>query len=533
MSAEQIKYEITEGKTALGFELSPACIKAILIGKDYNRIASGSYDWEDKLVDGLWTYDLDDAWQGLRASFRKLADEVQLLYDVKLTTVGAIGISAMMHGYLVFDKYGKQLVPFRTWRNTQTEQAAEILTKKFKFNIPQRWSIAHLYQAILNSESHVKNIDYVTTLAGYLHWKLTGDKVLGVGEASGMFPIDIGTCRYNTRMLRQFTEMTESCGLTWKLEDILPRVLQAGEQAGKLSEEGANLLDPTGTLMMGIPMCPPEGDAGTGMVATNSVAERTGNISAGTSVFAMVVLENELSKVYPEIDIVTTPTGKPVAMVHCNNCSSDIDAWMKLFREVTEVFGVKPDKPDFYKTMFRKAMEAEADGGGLLSYNYCSGEPITNMEEGRPILLRAPDSRFNLANLMRTLLYSAFGTLKLGMDILTEKENVKLNQILGHGSLFTVKGVGQSLMAAALGVPVAVMETAEECGVWGIALLAAYMRQKIEGETLESYLSKRVFAKHSSIRANPTEKNVQGFREYIKRYVDGLIIERSAVENFK
>lgn len=527
------KQAIIEGKTTLGIEFGSTRIKSVLIDNDHAPLASGGHSWENKLEDGVWTYHLDDVWQGVQKSFQELSAEVQNRYGVQLTKVGAIGISAMMHGYLVFDKNANQLVPFRTWRNTITEPSANLLTEKFQFNIPQRWSIAHLYQAILNNESHVKDIEFITTLAGYVHWKLTGEKVLGVGEASGMFPIDSNTLTYNSRMINQFDEITCNLNLGWKIHDILPEVLNAGEKAGILTEDGAKLLDPAGRLNAGTPLCPPEGDAGTGMVATNSVSERTGNVSAGTSVFAMIVMEKELSKLYKEIDIVTTPAGKPVAMVHCNNCTSDLDAWVKLFKELIETLGFNADKPALYDALYYKAMEGDADGGGLLSFNYYSGEPITDFEEGRPLLARMPDSSFTLANLMRTILFSTMGTLKIGMDILTEKENVRIEQLLGHGGLFKTKGVGQSLLAAAMGVPVTVMESAGEGGAWGIALLAAYMLKKNEDETLENYLAQKVFDKNDGIQVEPKEQDKQGFAAFMERYKQGLAIERAAVKCLK
>jgi len=528
----ETKQAIIDGKTSLGIELGSTRIKAVLIGEDYAPIASGSHDWENQLVDGIWTYSLDDVWKGLQASFRSLAADVQNRYGTALAKTGAIGISAMMHGYLPFDKNDKQLAAFRTWRNTITEKAAAELTGKFNFNIPQRWSIAHLYQAILNKETHVKDIAFLTTLAGYVHWKLTGKKVLGIGDASGVFPIDSTINNYSKTMLEQFNALAGP-SLGWKLPDILPEVLMAGENAGSLTEEGAKLLDPSGGLQAGIPFCPPEGDAGTGMVATNSVAERTGNVSAGTSVFAMIVLEKALSRVYPEIDMVTTPSGRPVAMAHCNNCTSDLDAWVKIFAELAGLAGAKIEKPALYDALYYKAMEADADGGGLLSYNYFSGEHVTGFEEGRPLFVRTPESRFTLANFMRTLLFSTMASLKLGMNILTEKEKVKLDCLLGHGGLFKTKGVGQRLMAGALNVPVAVMESAGEGGAWGIALLAAYLQQKQSGETLESYLAKKVFAGNAGDRIEPDPKDVQGFGEFIKRYTEGFAIERAAVDHLK
>lgn len=533
MDVQQIKQTIIDGKTALGIELGSTRIKAVLIGKDDKPVASGCHDWENRLEDGVWTYHLDDVWKGLQDSFSELRTEVKNKFDVELVTVGGVGISAMMHGYLPFDKNGKQLAPFRTWRNTTTEQAARGLTEEFQFNIPQRWSIAHLYQAILNGEAHVKDIAHLTTLAGYVHWRLTDKKVLGVGEASGMFPIDSNTCDYNKRMMGQFNALVKDLKLGWELADILPSVLNAGENAGMLTEEGARLLDPSGQLKSGIPMCPPEGDAGTGMVATNSVKERTGNVSAGTSVFAMIVMEKELSKLYTEIDMVTTPSGKPVAMVHCNNCTSDLDAWFRILGEANELMGNNVKKPALYDALYFKALEGDADCGGLLAYNYFSGEHLTGFEQGRPLLVRSPDSRFTLANLARTLLFSAMATLKLGMDILTEKENVRLDQLLGHGGLFKTKTVGQKLMADALGVPVTVMESAGEGGAWGIALLASYMLKKDPNETLEDYLAKKIFMSDAGERAEPSEAGTRAFADFMKNYVRGLAIERAAVENFK
>jgi sugar (pentulose or hexulose) kinase len=533
LDRQRIKQIVAEGETILGIELGSTRIKAVLTGEDHVPVAFGGHDWENRFENGVWTYSLEEVWLGLQDCFRDLADDARNRYGVTLARVGAVGISAMMHGYLVFDREGRQLVPFRTWRNTITERAAALLTEKFQFNIPQRWNVAHLYQAILNGESHVKDIAFLTTLAGYVHWKLTGEKVLGVGDASGVFPIDSGTNDYNAGMTGQFDALVADLRLGWTLADILPKVLSAGERAGALTEEGAKLLDPTCQLQPGIPLCPPEGDAGTGMTATNSVAERTGNVSAGTSIFAMIVLEKELSKVYEEIDRVTTPSGRSVAMVHCNNCTSDLDAWMKLFREVTEAFGLKIDKTALYDTLYRKALEGEPDGGGLTSYNYYAGEHITGFGEGRPLLVRTPDSRLTLANLTRAMLFSAMGTLKIGMDILTEKERVRLDRLLGHGGLFKVQGVGQSLMAAALGVPVAVMESAGEGGAWGIALLAAYMLRREEGESLEAYLEQKVFGENAGLRVEAEAEDTRGFAVFMERYRQGLAVERAAVEHLK
>ena len=533
MNQKDIRNAIESGKTALGIEFGSTRIKAVLIGEDHTPIASGSHEWENRHENGVWTYRLEDVWAGLQDSYRKLSHEVTEKYNAQLLTVGAIGFSAMMHGYMAFDKDGNQLVPFRTWRNTITAQAAERLTDLFQFNIPQRWSIAHLYQAILNRETHVKDISHLTTLAGYVHWKLTGQKVLGVGEASGMFPIDSKTNEYDERKLALFNECLSAEGIAWKLQDILPRVLVAGDAAGTLTQEGARLLDPNGGLQAGIPLCPPEGDAGTGMVATNSVAERTGNVSAGTSVFAMIVLEQALSKLYPEIDMVTTPTGKPVAMVHSNNCTSDLNAWVDLFQEFTNALGVEISESRLYEMLYQKALTGDADAGGLLAYSYLSGEHITHMEEGRPLFVRTPESRFTLSNFMRVNLFSALGALKIGLDILFEQEHVKIDQVLGHGGFFKTQEVAQKIMAAAMNVPVSVMATAGEGGAWGIALLAAYMLYKAPNEPLETYLSNKVFAGEHGTTIAPDPADVDGFTAFMERYKKGLIIERAAVDALK
>jgi len=533
MNQNDTRKDIESGKTALGIEFGSTRIKAVLIGEDHTSVASGSHDWENRYENGIWTYSLDDVWAGLQDSYRKLKSAVLEKYNTPLQTIGVIGFSAMMHGYLAFDKDGNLLVPFRTWRNTMNGQASEILTDLFHFNIPQRWSIAHLYQAILNKEPHVKKIHFQTTLAGYVHWKLTGKKVLGIGEASGMFPIDSTTNDYDTRMFKMFNERIEAENFPWKLQDILPEVLMAGDGAGVLTEEGARLLDPIGQLQTGIPLCPPEGDAGTGMVATNSVAERTGNVSAGTSVFAMIVLEKALSKVYPEIDMVTTPSGKPVAMVHCNNCTSDLNAWVELFQEFSQALGVEISPSRLFEMLYQKALMGEAEGGGLLAYNYLSGEHILHFEEGRPLFVRTPESRFTLSNFMRVHLFSALGALKIGLDILFEQERVKIDQVLGHGGFFKTREVGQKIMAAAMNVPVSVMETAGEGGAWGIALLAAYMLHKQRNESLEGYLSSKVFAGKNGTTIAPDSRDVVGFSAFMERYKKGLVIERAAVDALK
>lgn len=532
-SVAEIKEVISAGKAVLGIEFGSTRIKAVLVDDKNEPIASGAHDWENRYENNIWTYSLDDIWTGLQDSYAKMVEDVKAQYGVAVEKLGAIGFSAMMHGYMAFDEKGELLVPFRTWRNTITEQASEELTKVFQFHIPQRWSIAHLYQAILNGEEHVSRITFQTTLAGYIHWKLTGEKVLGVGEASGMFPIDVNTKQFNTKMIAQFDELVADKGFPWKLEEILPKVLVAGEKAGTLTEEGAKLLDVSGTLQAGIPLCPPEGDAGTGMAATNSVAVRTGNISAGTSVFAMVVLEKDLSKVYDAIDVVTTPSGDGVAMVHCNNCTSDLNAWVNLFKEFAESFGMKVDMNELFGTLYRKALEGDAECGGLLAYNYFSGEHVTGFEEGRPLFVRTPESKFNLANFMRVHLFTALGALKTGLDVLLKEEGVKLDRILGHGGLFKTKGVGQKIVAGAINAPVSVMETAGEGGAWGIALLASYMLNKEADETLEAFLENKVFVGNAGSSIEPDAADVAGFDEFIRRYAAGLAIERAAVDSLR
>ena len=533
MSLEANKSAVVNGKAVLGIELGSTRIKAVLVNEKNQPIASGSHEWENQLVNNIWTYSEEAIWTGIQDSYQDMVRDVKEKYGVPVKKLAAIGFSAMMHGYMPFNAEGELLVPFRTWRNTMTEKASEELTELFQYHIPQRWSIAHLYQAMLNQEPHVKDITFMTTLEGYVHWKLTGEKVLGVGEGSGMFPIDMEIKGYDKKCLAAFDELAAHYGFPWKLEEILPKVLLAGEEAGRLTEEGAKLLDTTGELEAGIPFCPPEGDAGTGMVATNSIAKRTGNVSAGTSVFSMVVLEKPLSKVYPEIDLVTTPTGNLVAMVHCNNCTSDLNAWVNLFKEFAEAMGMKVDMNQLFGTLYGKAMEGDADCGGLLAYNYFSGEHITGFEEGRPMFVRTPESKFNLANFMRVNLFTSLGALKTGMDILLKEEGVKLDKILGHGGLFKTKGVGQNLLAGAINTPVSVMETAGEGGAWGIAVLASYLVNKEEGESLEDYLNNKVFAGQEGEEVLPDERDVQGFDEFMVRYKEGLAIERAAVEHLR
>ena len=528
-----VKNTIANGKAVLGIEFGSTRIKAVLVDENNMPIASGDHDWENRLENGVWTYTLEDIWTGLQDCYQKMTEDVKEKYGVAVEKLAAIGFSAMMHGYLAFDKEGNLLVPFRTWRNTITQEASEALTKVFNFHVPQRWSIAHLYQAILNGEEHVPQVDFFTTLDGYIHWQLTGEKVLGVGSASGMFPIDSTIKDYDKAMIQKFDDLVAPKGFPWKLEHLLPKVLLAGDKAGVLTEEGAKKLDPTGTLQAGCPLCPPEGDAGTGMVATNSVKQRTGNVSAGTSVFAMIVLEKALKRVHEEIDMVTTPSGDAVAMVHCNNCTSDLNAWVNIFKEFAESFGIDVDMNKLFGTLYNKALEGDKDCGGLLAYNYFSGEHITGFEEGRPMFVRTPDSKFSLANFMRANLYTSLGALKVGLDILLKEEEVAIDRITGHGGLFKTKGVGQKILAAAMDATVSVMKTAGEGGAWGIALLASYMVNKDAGEALEDYLQNKVFGGDEGEKMDPDPEDVKGFDEFIKRYRAGFPIERAAVDALK
>lgn len=516
--------------TNLGIELGSTRIKAVLAAPGGTVLAGGAHDWENRFEGGYWTYHLEDVWAGIQDAYRDLKRDYREKYGEPLTEVGALGVSAMMHGYLPFDKDGSLLAPFRTWRNTTTQAAAEALTARFSFNIPQRWSIAHLYQAMLNGEEHVKDVAFLTTLAGYVHWQLTGEKVLGIGDASGIFPIDSTVLDYDAAMMASFDELLAENGLSYHLRDILPRVLCAGADAGTLTPAGARLLDPEGTLPAGIPVCPPEGDAGTGMAATNSVAQRTGNVSAGTSVFAMVVLEKALKAVHPEIDMVTTPDGSPVAMVHCNTCTSDLDGWVKLLGEMAEAAGAPLTKNQLYTLFYQKALQGDADCGGLVNFNYFSGEPVTGMPDGRPLFVRRPDARLNLANFARAQLYACMATLKYGLDILFEQEQVTVDNLLGHGGLFKVPGVGQKLLAGALNVPVSVMQTAGEGGPWGMALLAGYRLHRAERETLESYLRTRIFAGAEGSTVQPEEADRQGFAAFMENYIRCLAVEHAAVD---
>ena len=523
------KLMITEGRTALGIELGSTRVKAVLIGENSLPLASGSHEWENKLENGYWTYSLDDVHTALLSCFSALKEDIKKKYDCTFTKTGAMGISAMMHGYLAFDKDGNLLTPFRTWRNTTTAEASEALTEALGFNIPQRWTASHIYQAILSGEDHVPEIAYVTTLAGYVHYMLTGVNAVGIGEASGIFPIDSNRNDYDEGMLEIFDKMTAEKGFTKKLRDILPKVLVAGETAGTLTQTGRFLLDESGEFEAGIPFAPAEGDAGTGMTATNSISERTGNISAGTSVFAMLVLEKNLSKVYPEIDMVTTPTGKPVAMVHCNNCTSDINAWGNLFFEFAKALGVDTTKGKIFDMMYEKSLEGDADCGGLISYNYYSGEPVTGLTEGRPLFMRTPDSKMTLGNFMRTQLYSAMASLKIGVDLLFRNENVQTDKLYGHGGYYIYPGVGQKYTASALGTPVSVMKTAGEGGPYGMALLALYILKSDE-MTLDAFLENVVFRDAECITAEPDKETAEGFEAFLGRYVKGLDCEKKAVE---
>lgn len=524
---------IESGKTVLGIELGSTRIKAVLLDELDQVIAKGEYDWENSLEDGVWTYSLKEVWNGIAGCYENLKSNLLKEYGVTIKSFGAIGVSAMMHGYLVFDKNDRQLVPFRTWRNTMTEEASNNLTKLLSFHIPQRWSIAHLYQSILEDMDHVKDINYMTTLAGYVHWKLSGCKVLGIDDASGMFPIDVEAKDYNESMIHIFDDAVKDKNYSWKLKEILPEVLVVGEKAGTLTKEGALLLDKSGDLKEGIPLCPPGSDAGTGMVATNSVKARTGNVSAGTSIFSMIVMEKYLSNVYNEIDLVTTPEGNPVAMVHCNNCTSDLNAWINIFKECLETFGVYVDGNDLYKKLYNLALKGNIDCGGLLSYNYFSGEHITNMKEGRPLFVREQNCKFNLANFMRTHLYSALAGIKIGNDILTKKENVKIDMIYGHGGFFKTKYVGQKMLSDAINTPVAVMDTASEGGAYGMAIMASYMIHKEKKESFTDYLENKVFIDVRSSVVYPDEEAVKGYSKFIERYTTGLSVESEAVNDLK
>ena len=524
------KQTIEAGKAILGIEFGSTRIKAVLIDEDHKPIAQGSHEWENQLVDGLWTYSVEAIWYGLQDCYADLRKDVLKQYDCEIESLAAIGFSAMMDGNMAFDEQHEILVPFRTWRNTNTGKAAAKLSELFNYNIPLRWSISHLYQCILDNEEHVGDIKFLTTLAGYVHWQVTGQFVLGVGDASGMIPVDPITKNYDAEMVKKFDQLIEPNGFSWKLSDILPRVLVAGQSAGFLTPEGAKRLDVSGHLKAGVPVCPPEGDAGTGMVATNAVKQRTGNVSAGTSSFSMIVLEKPLSKPYEKIDMVTTPDGSLVAMVHCNNCTSDINAWVGLFKEYQQLLGIKVDMNELYGKLFNQALEGDADCGGLMAYNYVSGEPVTGLAEGRPLFVRSANDKFNLANFMRAHLYGAIGVLKIGNDILFKDEKISVDRITGHGGYFKTPGVGQRMLAAALNSPISVMETAGEGGAWGIALLAAYLINK-NGKSLADYLEEVVFAGNTGISVAPTAEDVAGFEKYICNYKQCLPVEQAAVDH--
>ena len=525
------KETIQQGKAILGIEFGSTRIKAVLIDGENNPIAQGSHEWENQLVDGLWTYSTEAIWYGLQDCYADLRKNVLAEYDIEIEELAAIGISAMMHGYMAFNEQQNILVPFRTWRNTNTAKAAAELSELFVYNIPLRWSISHIYQAILDNEEHVADIDFLTTLAGYIHWQLTGNKVLGIGDASGMLPIDPETHNYSAAMVEKFNKLIAPKGFKWTLLDILPEVLNAGENAGFLTAEGAKKLDISGHLKPGIPLCPPEGDAGTGMVATNAVKQRTGNVSAGTSSFSMIVLEKDLSKPYEMIDMVTTPDGSLVAMVHCNNCTSDLNAWVNLFKEYQQLLGIPVDMNEVFGKLYNNALTGDADCGGLIAYNYISGEPVTGLAEGRPMFVRSANDKFNLANFMRANLYASVGVLKIGNDILFNEEHVKVDRITGHGGLFKTKGVGQRVLAAAINSPISVMETAGEGGAWGIALLASYLVNNNNGSTLADWLESNVFAGNTGVEIAPTAEDVAGFNKWIENYKRGLAIEQAAVDN--
>ena len=526
LTAEKIR----AGKTSLGIEFGSTRIKAVLIDDTYVTIATGDYGWASHLEDGLWSYSQKEIWTGLQTAYAALAEDVENAYGEKLTRVGRIGFSAMMHGYLAFDKDGELLVPFRTWQNTNTSEAHEKLSELFQYNIPERWSIAHLYQAVLDNEEHIGKVDFFTTLAGYVHWKLTGKKVLGVGDASGMFPIDPTTHTYETEFIKKFNAIPEVAAQPWKLADLLPEPLVAGTPAGTLTEEGAKLLDPTGTLQPGITFAPPEGDAGTGMVATNSVRVRTGNVSAGTSIFAMVVLEHKLERLHPEVDLVTTPAGDLAGMSHANNFTSDLNAWVGLFGQFAAAIGTPVNAGTLYGTLFRAAIADDVDSncGGLINYPFRSGEFLAGLPEGRPLFARGPEARMSLGNFMRAQLFSAFSPVKIGMDVMTKDEGVAVDSLVGHGGIFTTPKVAQKILAAAFDTPIKVMSTAAEGGAWGMAVLADYLWHA--DQPLDEFLDARVFADAASTTENPDEGDVAGFEEFFDRFRKGLPIEHTAIQ---
>jgi len=523
-------YNIDLGKTSLGIELGSTRIKVVLIDYDYTTVSSGEYGWESQYQNNIWTYSLDEVWSGVTCAYKRLVKDFEKKFNIQLTNIGSIGVSAMMHGYLVFDTEGKQLVPFRTWKNTTTKKAAEELTSLFKFNIPLRWSIAHLYQSILDEEEHVQNINFLTTLAGYVHWQLTGEKIIGIGDASGMFPIEPNTSDYNSKMIKLLNDDIKCKSYHWNLDEILPQVKKAGSNAGFLTKKGAKLLDPTGNLQPGVPFCPPEGDASTGMVSTNSIKPETGNVSAGTSIFAMVVLKKPMYNYYKEIDVVATPTGDSVAMIHCNNFTTDLNSWMGMFHELLQLFDVKVDKNQLFSTLFKQTRKADYDLGKLLNCNYEAGEPITGLQEGRPLFVRAPDGNLNIANFMKTQLYSSLATLKIGLDLLKDQEGVQVDNIAGQGGFFKTENIGQQILADSINVPVSTTVETGEGGPWGMALLANYLITKEKKQSLENFLERSVFSNIDSKKVNPDVRGVKTFNNFIKKYQSLLEIERIATD---
>lgn len=523
------RYEIETGDTALGMEFGSTRIKAILLNRDHQILAAGTYEWENQLTDGIWSYSLEEIIKGMQGCYADLKRDIKEKYNMTLHRIGAMGISAMQHGYMVFDQEEHLLVPFRTWRNTITGEASKELTELFRFPIPQRWSVAHLYQAMLNREEHVKEICSLTTLAVYVHWKLTGNRVAGLNEASGMFPVNSDTLQYNSGMEAVFNKLVHDAGYHWDIRQILPDIVPVGESAGELTEAGAGLLDPAGDLQAGVPFCPPEGDGATGMISTNSIRPGTGNLSAGTSAFAMIVLKKKLSGVYSEIDQVVTPEGYQVGMVHCNNCTSDLNAWVQIFREFSQLCGIQMNTSDLYRVLYQSALEGDTDCGGLMAYNHFSGEHILGITEGRPMLIRTPDSRFHLSNFMRVNLYSAVAAVKIGMDILLKEEHVQVDEMIGHGGFFKTKEAAQKIVADMLQVPVTVLETAGEGGAWGMAILASYMAYKREQESLSDYLKNSVFTVQNGTTVYPEVQSAVQIEEFMDAYKRGLKVEETAI----
>ena len=527
----EVKKIIETGDIFLGIEFGSTRIKAVLTDEKGEVLGIGIHDWENSFLDGIWTYPLDEILSGLSSCYASIKRDIKEKYGVTLKQIKYMGISAMMHGYMAFDKDMNLLAPFQTWRNSNTEEAAKDLSESFKFNIPLRWTIAHLYQRILDKEEHVEKLNFVTTLSSYIHYMLTGEKNIGIGDASGIFPIDSTAMNYDASMLDIFEEKIVEYKFPWKIREILPKVMPAGQRAGVLTKLGASLLDKDGDLQEGSILCPPEGDAGTGMVATNSIKKGTGNMSAGTSMFAMLVLDKKLNDYYEEIDMVTTPAGDPVAMSHANNGTSDLNAWVGLFREFSKLFGINISDGELFEKLYTNSLNGSPDCGNLMSFGYFSGEGITKLNEGRPLFLRSPKSEFNLANFMRAHLYSSLTAVKVGLDILTEKENVKIKKMMGHGGLFKTKGVGQRYLSAAINAPVEVLETASEGGAWGIALLALYVSQA-DKYSLDEFLSKKIFDKNTGSEIMADEKDVEGFKTFTQRYLNAVDIERLSVEKF-